>query len=124
MEHYLCDVMEGYTMSPKMKALEGDMLGFRIYINPREAKNERPHVHLSTGKGVRANDLKVWLDTLKISNTVGEFSDKEVTDGVAVVRLNKPILMARYKEMHGETLERPASVRKAKKTNKRRKARK
>lgn len=106
-------------MSPKMSNLEGEMLGFRIYINTKEAKNEKPHVHLSTGKGPRGNDMKIWLESLEIGDSKGRFSEKELVDGLAVVRLNKPLLLKQYEEIHGAYQKRTPTVRKTKKTNKR-----
>ena len=73
----------------------------RFFINTKEAKHERPHVHVCPGKGPRTPDLKIWLDNMKTS-LKGEMDAGDIAKAVKLVAAMKDEFIADYVAIHGE----------------------
>lgn len=82
-----------------------ELFAMRFYINTREAKHERPHVHVVRGRG-RSNDMKIWLDTCTLASIRGEFGRDDVHDALLAAETFNKRFMAEWVRVHGRAVKR------------------
>lgn len=78
----------------------------KFYINTREAKHERPHVHVARGKG-RSSDLKIWLlPEVSMGRVLGEFSARDVKGALSIAEAMQKQFIEDYEAEHGKKIAR------------------
>ena len=74
-----------------------------IRIYPNEAATERPHVHVTLGKGAGRARMKVWLDTLVMNKASGDWPRKKIEMALKNIELNQEYLLEEWAQMFGGT---------------------
>lgn len=74
----------------------------KFYVNTREAKTERPHIHVCRGKG-RTNDAKIWLaPEVSLGTVRGEFPVRDINAALKIARVMRMQFIEDYQEKHGK----------------------
>lgn len=74
-----------------------------IRIYPNEAATERPHVHVTLGRGAGRSKMKVWLDTLSVNKVAGDWPSKKMKDALDTIDINREYLLEEWAKMFGST---------------------
>lgn len=82
------------------------IFNMKFIVNPREAKNEPPHVHVAKGRN-RTNDMKFWLTPkVKIAHIYGDFDVADIKKAKDVVRRLRLQFIEEYEAVHGKAKKR------------------
>lgn len=73
----------------------------RIYQN--ESATERPHCHVTLGRGPGRARMKVWLDTMSVNKVSGEWPRKKMKDALDTIDVNREYLLDEWAQMFGGT---------------------
>lgn len=78
----------------------------KFFVNPKEAKNEPPHIHVVKGRN-RTNDMKFWLTPkVKIAVIRGDFDVADIKKAKDVVKRLRLQFIEEYEEVHGKAVAR------------------